>query len=483
MHTIDENRLDQLNLDLRDWDVTRLDLETKQKELESAQKNSQHYDWLEQATIEYEKMFEKGGIIVKKWLSILGIVSSILGVILAAVGMSLDIFFKQLIPGMIISGIGLLALIIGIVSGILYLRQAQKAQTSQTETEEINRISGTYKQLFGSPLQDIATLKAVKKKIEEDYYKAKNLITDVFNYQEKINRLEKDITNCLSRFGYEGQDYASWKADAETINNHRRTLSDAVGSQSTELAVLSVQSDEYLEADPGIKFSPNEMNNIAMQMTDLNQKIQEEETQLLTLRNEIQSIIGETVPIPWKELIERLRSERINVTLKYKSITSRILASIIVQGVIDSARQQDDENIRTNLASPIVTKPLLKITGRYRTVSMEEDMLKIADQFDEFSMDELSTGAREQVLLALRIGFASKIMGQDAAFMILDDAFQHSDWKRRVNLIEQTMDLAKSGWQILYFSMDDHIRGLFDVYGKKEFGEKYKSFDIARELK
>jgi uncharacterized protein YhaN len=92
-------------------------------------------------------------------------------------------------------------------------------------------------------------------------------------------------------------------------------------------------------------------------------------------------------------------------------------------------------------------------------------------------LTDLSTGAREQVLLALRVGFSSIAMRGQTAFLILDDAFQHSDWQRRGNLVGQIANLVDSGWQVFYFTMDDHIRGLFSDAGKR-FGERFKYVEL-----
>ncbi|GAG72424.1 unnamed protein product, partial [marine sediment metagenome] len=61
-------------------------------------------------------------------------------------------------------------------------------------------------------------------------------------------------------------------------------------------------------------------------------------------------------------------------------------------------------------------------------------------------------------MLALRIGFSSKLLKKDTLFLILDDAFQHSDWERRETLVKRLADIAKDGWQIIYLTMDDHIK-------------------------
>jgi uncharacterized protein YhaN len=63
-------------------------------------------------------------------------------------------------------------------------------------------------------------------------------------------------------------------------------------------------------------------------------------------------------------------------------------------------------------------------------------------------------------------------------FLILDDAFQHSDWKRRERLVNKLFDLSKQGWQIIYFTMDDHIRQLFEEKAKKAGKVQYQTIEL-----
>ena len=96
-------------------------------------------------------------------------------------------------------------------------------------------------------------------------------------------------------------------------------------------------------------------------------------------------------------------------------------------------------------------------TGHYDRVEKEDRELFVANSYGRYRVSDLSTGAREQVLLGLRIGFAAIILAGTPLFLILDDAFQHSDWERRDRLVKKLFALAKEGWQIIYFTMDDHI--------------------------
>ena len=100
------------------------------------------------------------------------------------------------------------------------------------------------------------------------------------------------------------------------------------------------------------------------------------------------------------------------------------------------------------------------------------------DNYGRYRVSDLSTGAREQVLLGLRIGFASRLLDGTPLFLILDDAFQHSDWVRRERLVEKLFTLAKDGWQINYFTMDDHIRMLFESSAKKAGIDQYQTITL-----
>ena len=129
------------------------------------------------------------------------------------------------------------------------------------------------------------------------------------------------------------------------------------------------------------------------------------------------------------------------------------------------------------MESKTVIDPLKDLTQRYNRLTLEDDKLIVSDDYNSFDLKDLSTGAREQVMLALRIGFSSKILNQDTLFLILDDAFQHSDWGKRKILIKQLANVAQKGWQIIYLTMDDNIRDLFNKVGKKFKGE-YKIFNL-----
>jgi uncharacterized protein YhaN len=70
--------------------------------------------------------------------------------------------------------------------------------------------------------------------------------------------------------------------------------------------------------------------------------------------------------------------------------------------------------------------------------------IEVSDRYQTFRLDELSNRRQEQVLLGLRIGMASRLFAGHPLFLILDDAFQHSDWQRRPPMVDEMLRLAQS---------------------------------------
>ena len=181
----------------------------------------------------------------------------------------------------------------------------------------------------------------------------------------------------------------------------------------------------------------------------------------------------------WAELITALQEKRKSTIYRYKQITAKILAHIQVTKIIRHYKQEEDTRIATGLEREELTNPLHAVTGHYNKIRHEEDsgLVLNTDEDNEYPLSDLSTGTQEQIFIAMRMGFSSIAMKGQSAFLILDDAFQHSDWPRRENLITQILGLRKNNWQIFYFSMDDHIRDLF-----LEIGPKMDGSFISKEL-
>jgi len=264
-----------------------------------------------------------------------------------------------------------------------------------------------------------------------------------------------------------------WDDVIRSLIDQNKRLSKEIESKKNELASLHVMEEDHLDEDPSVEWDRESSGKLGQMINDSKGELEEEEARLHDLRIEV--VIETTKEdVGWEKLIQALREKYERAVQDYQIITAKILAGRLVTGVIEEFRQDEDRSIVEGLNSEEVTSPLHLLTGHYREIrlSPEKDLVLVSDDDDLYRLSELSTGAREQVFLSLRMGFASRAMGGETSFLILDDAFQHSDWSRREKLASQILSLVQSGWQVFYFTMDDHIRDLFQKIGS-EMGDGF----------
>ncbi len=453
------------------------DRQKLKERLEEAKEKSKEYDWINSALIEYEKFLNRGGQIPQRTNLYLAATLILGAASLALIGF----LFNQLELGdygpIIYCGIGIVAFL-GLLFGFLYFQQQQKGIQNIAQRLELKRIENAYKDIFDKKLTDIVTLKNHHQHIQEAYHKTKSLAENVDELESTISSIKEHISRGLDRFDLKTEGESFWEESIRQLDHINKSNQEFIRKKEIELANLDVEPDQYLKSNLGIRYQKDELTKLTNEMADLQRMIQEEENKLELLKVKIRTAISDQTTTSWEKLLGKLGKRKIQLVDSYKDITSKICAGILVSQVINDVRHQEDEKLRESLCMPIVQKPIYEITKRYKEVTLDGENLLVSDGYDEFDIAELSTATREQVLLALRLGFAAKIMNDETAFLILDDAFQHSDWLRRTFLMDTVASLALNGWQILYFTMDDHIRGLFDEIGRESFKTDYQYFEL-----
>lgn len=453
-------------------------LKREEKNLAEAREKSKHYAWLETAIREYEKCVQHGATPIQRGRLTLAFLYTTTGLLLTLTGILLPLIVQSsddLVPGIA----GLILITLGLFFGYLYIRQHQKRHSVLAESEELDRIAVAFKSRFGELGSELATLKSKYSDLQPAYFDAKAIEKRIETIKQNIDLLESEISRGLSGFEIDASKPSTWNEIVNQLNGEYKILQEQSGQLALKLAHLGVSEEEYLDSDPGVTFSVSELESGKQDLENAEGRLSREEEELDHLERDIRATIDDRKSETLDELLGNLRQRRNEAADEYQDITSGILAGILLTRVIEDARDQEDEKIKASLDSSVVRKPLHAITNRYKSITLDGERIKVLDKYDDgYDIADLSTGAQEQVLLALRIGFASRIMGTDTAFLILDDAFQHSDWPRRERLLQETIDLAERGWQILYFTMDDHIEELFDKYGMAKVKTAYKKFSL-----
>lgn len=301
---------------------------------------------------------------------------------------------------------------------------------------------------------EITRLETLKSQEENKEKEKQQLESNLEENKREIHEIFKNIK------GFE-LDESEWKYGLDELEREIKNIENEIRKTEGLLEGLGVSESEFERQDPKKVFSQRELEEIENELAETEEKIKQKNEEISRLRDRIIQLTGADFSANWNELIEKVYLKRKELYDAIEDIEARIISGILVHETIHELQQQEDEKLLEKINSPEITNLIQKLTGRYKALSFDEKDIIISDDYFNFKINELSTGAKEQVMIALRIGFAKSLLRGETAFLILDDAFQHSDYKKRPVLIDSLIELVHDGWQIIYLTMDDHIRDLF----------------------
>lgn len=445
----------------------KLDLEKKQQTLEKNQEISIDYPWLDSAVAEYQKLIQAGNSFKVR--------SGVIWLVLSLIAIALAVLLVLIRQPYI--GVGLI--LMAVLFGFIYLSGLIKSQTNVVQQQEIEKIIKDYKSRFGaSSMVQEATLVAKQKELQVAYYTSEQLTRDIQTLTGELNDIEQQINQDLKKLPVQKTKKGEWQPIIEALQNERNGLDAKIRKNENELSSLNIDENDYLHEPVAVSYDPRLLQTVADDLEACVDELKEAEEALEVLKQVVCTITRKDITSPWEDLVEALNNKRQDEINRYKNITASILAQIKVNEVLDDLRKIEEERIEEGLYSSTISQALMATTGHYDRIEKEDGELYVVDSYGRYRVSDLSTGAREQVLLGLRIGFAARILAGTPLFLILDDAFQHSDWERRERLVKKLFALSRDGWQIIYFTMDDHIRSLFETNAKKAGKGQYQTITL-----
>jgi uncharacterized protein YhaN len=251
---------------------------------------------------------------------------------------------------------------------------------------------------------------------------------------------------------------------AQELKNKTRQLRIDYNLAQQRLADLGVDEVDYLEQAAAVTYSRRREEEIAGELEQLESTIRDQQDSGRELREQLiehisrETALSESIEVVAGAIEEKKQEYR----RQMRETLAQMIAGHVLNDVLESFRELEDRQLQSTLNDPRVTELIKKFSaGRYEAACLEEDGLLIENENESYPLQQMSSGAREQVLLALRMGLASVLCGRKSLFLILDDAFQYSDWQRREQLVRQAVQIVRSGWQVIYLTMDDDIRDRF----------------------
>ena len=460
---IDENKLQEARENIRLYRSNVDNYKRKVEEQTAAEEKSRHYEWLKSA----RELYKNRLILLAKKPHPIFLILSLVMLVSAGV-----LAFLQITAGAI-AALGAVLLF-----GFLYLRKIQSFAKQAIEDEELKKLASEFSSRFDIELTGLPLIEEQLNKIEEHYNNSRLLKNQLDNELGSLTLLKTKISEQMFELAGQRQEPDAWNDTLRQLEDKLCDLQNRIQEKKIQLAGLLVDQSDYVTEKPDVEYSKQSYEQTQQRLARVSTQINEENQKLTNLKQIICNQTGDELNTNWETLIQNLREKREAVLHEYKEKTAEILGKMAVHSVLEDLRKEEDIKIGEGLRAKAVLVPLSRLTKRYKGLRLQGDTLIVTDPFHEFPLADLSTGAQEQVLLALRIGFAVKILKRNGLFLILDDAFQYSDWERREWLMDMMVDLAQNGWQIIYFTMDDHIKKLFDARGKV-FGEQYKRYELS----
>ncbi|HQM78495.1 MAG TPA: AAA family ATPase, partial [Bacteroidales bacterium] len=274
-----------------------------------------------------------------------------------------------------------------------------------------------------------------------------NIELDLKNENDKLDKVKAEIRKVFDSLNIQIPEN-EWKDKLDDLINTTTKIKNDINTIAGELNGLGIDPENFIREDPGIKFDPTHLLNLENLINDKSNQLKELEKENLDYKGEIANITGLSTKDDWNTLIDQLYAKQNEILNQLKHQESFIIAGILVHQTISELLRAEDEHIQNSINSPNFSDLLFEITGKYKNLTIDDDgKILISSDTAEYKLQDLSTGTKEQVLFALRVTLAEKIL-DDKAFFILDDAFQHSDYDRRPKLIDQVFSLADRGWQI-----------------------------------
>ncbi len=451
---IDEEKLAQILTKISTWKQENKRLQQTQEELRNLRKKSLDYNWVVQALEEYQKIMQK---------KLNPKPQKLLFVVFIATFIFSGVFFT-----LGINFLGFASLAVSAFLGVFYKIVQDRYLIDLKKRNELFGLKKDFKKKFNQELNNLATLEEKKQIIEPYFQKRKVLNEQVEEEKRKLNNKKISLTEEIYSVFKQELEYSEWEKFISNKKQEKKDLNTKINEKEIELSRLNIEKTEYITKKPSVEFNPQKAEEMENKLDNIEKQINERKERLNRLK---QSICDETDMIfsssEWSELIEALANKKEKIEKEYKKITAQIIAEKKVVEVIKELFTEEDKKIEEVLKSDLIRDLLKQVTTRYNNIELIKDTLYVSDSFDSFPVSEISDGAREQVFLCLRIALASQWFKKEKLFLILDDAFIHSDSNRKQELVKNVINLGKNGWQIICLSFDERIKKLFDKNTKK----------------
>lgn len=192
---------------------------------------------------------------------------------------------------------------------------------------------------------------------------------------------------------------------------------------------------------------------VDQELQQLAQTVTASNEQLRLLQADEQKLLYQCKQMTVDGTLDELYQQQAGLLAEIKELAikwgSLQLASQLLMDLLNEMSEQQLPQLLAAASSYFQT-----LTGdNYERIQVADDSLEVqAANGTRFLIHELSTGTRDQLILAIRFGFIS-LQGSQLCPVIIDDGWLHYDHERKAYLVELLADFGQRN-QVICFSSD-----------------------------
>jgi uncharacterized protein YhaN len=291
---------------------------------------------------------------------------------------------------------------------------------------------------------------------------AKEKRREASRFVDKVERMREQRSLLLSQLGV--ADRGDIAAKLAAIDERKTLEAELKGAEHTlfnvtknepELVITEDMLEEYEEAANRLQ-----LNQIRDELQEIDETLQREYQTLGKLKQEVRDIEED-------RSVASLRFDREQVADALRVASESLLSNRLANRVVDELRGriERDRQPQTLLTASEYLRQLT--CDKYRNVWTplgEKSLLVDDDSQQSLRVEQLSSGTREQVFLALRLAMIKDFAAQGVELpMILDDVTVNFDQIRTEAAVETLLNVADEGQQVMLFTCHLHLAHLFEA--------------------
>lgn len=299
-----------------------------------------------------------------------------------------------------------------------------------------------------------------KKEQFEDQMKAKE--RELETLKSTVGQLETELKDLLSQANVESSEafYLSVEQQKKANElNHKKeqaasTIKTICGADHLDETLIALE-----------KYTPTELNtkreNTESDYETVKQQYDEMNRELASIKTEIRHILE-------PDEMYGLQNEKESLQEQLKEETREWLSTKIALEVLNESKQRYEQERQPEVITQTrkYFKAITENAYEDLRISLSEKHVSIIDDRGRHkTVEELSRGTREQLLLALRLGLIEEYeKNAEPLPVALDDIMVNFDVHRAKNLVKVLVDFAKDR-QVILFTCHEQTRDLFKQEG------------------